>query len=137
MAKDIYHQNVKTALEKDGWTITHDPYVIRLGGRDSVEADLGAEKMFIAEKENRKIVVETKSFLNRSLIHDFHSAYGQFAFYKKALLKLEHDRIIYLAMPYDTYAELNAKPYFKEFIETEMSVVVFDPIENTITQWIN
>jgi hypothetical protein len=137
MAKDIYHQNVKEALIKDGWTITHDPYVIRLGGRDSVEADLGAEKMFIAEKENVRIVVETKSFLNRSLIYDFHSAYGQFAFYKKALQKLEHDRLIYLAMPYDTYVELEAKPYFKEFIETEMSVVVFNPIENVIIQWIN
>ncbi|MGL5064582.1 MAG: element excision factor XisH family protein, partial [Microcoleus sp.] len=23
-AKDIYHETVKTALKKDGWTITHD-----------------------------------------------------------------------------------------------------------------
>ncbi|MBA4182514.1 MAG: fatty-acid synthase, partial [Acidobacteria bacterium] len=24
-AKDIYHDTVKNALIKDGWTITHDP----------------------------------------------------------------------------------------------------------------
>ena len=28
MAKDIYHQIVRDALENDGWTITHDPYAI-------------------------------------------------------------------------------------------------------------
>jgi hypothetical protein len=29
-AKDIYHDTVKNALVKDGWTITHDPLRIRL-----------------------------------------------------------------------------------------------------------
>jgi len=24
-ARDIYHNNVRSALEKDGWHITHDP----------------------------------------------------------------------------------------------------------------
>jgi hypothetical protein len=28
MAKDIYHQAVRNALEKEGWTITHDPFRI-------------------------------------------------------------------------------------------------------------
>jgi XisH protein len=26
MAKDIYHNLVKEALQNDGWTVTHDPY---------------------------------------------------------------------------------------------------------------
>jgi len=26
MAKDLYHQAIKNALIKDGWTITGDPY---------------------------------------------------------------------------------------------------------------
>ncbi|GBF79637.1 XisH protein [Aphanothece sacrum FPU1] len=33
-AKDIYHDIVRTALEKDCWTITNDPLVIRWGKRD-------------------------------------------------------------------------------------------------------
>ncbi|MFN4254686.1 MAG: element excision factor XisH family protein [Saprospiraceae bacterium] len=28
MARDIFHQEVREALEKDGWTITHDPVPI-------------------------------------------------------------------------------------------------------------
>jgi hypothetical protein len=30
-AKDIYHDAVKNALIKDGWTITADPYYIIYG----------------------------------------------------------------------------------------------------------
>ncbi|WP_353735142.1 element excision factor XisH family protein [Okeania sp. SIO2C2] len=33
-AKDIYHNTVKTALEKDDWIVTNDPLVIRWGKRD-------------------------------------------------------------------------------------------------------
>jgi hypothetical protein len=33
-AKDIYHDTVKNALIKDGWTITHDPLVLRWGTTD-------------------------------------------------------------------------------------------------------
>ena len=42
-AKDIFHETVKLALIKDGWTITSDPLTIR---SDSIklEIDLGAEK---------------------------------------------------------------------------------------------
>jgi hypothetical protein len=43
MAKDKYHEQVKTALIKDGWTITHDPYKIIIGRRKGY-IDLGAEK---------------------------------------------------------------------------------------------
>ncbi len=28
MAKDLFHQSVKQALIKDGWTITNDPLTI-------------------------------------------------------------------------------------------------------------
>jgi hypothetical protein len=33
-AKDIYHDVVKKALIKDGWTITHDPYILKWGSKD-------------------------------------------------------------------------------------------------------
>jgi hypothetical protein len=29
-ARDLYHDAVKNALVKDGWTITHDPIRLRL-----------------------------------------------------------------------------------------------------------
>ena len=50
MAKDLFHQAVKTALIKDGWTITSDPLIIRID-RIKLEIDLAAEKVFAAEKD--------------------------------------------------------------------------------------
>ncbi len=32
-AKDIYHDVVRTALEKDGWAITADPLTLKIGRR--------------------------------------------------------------------------------------------------------
>ena len=77
MARDIYHEHVKEALIKDGWTITHDPYYLDVGNSSPVEIDLGAERLISAERDSEKIVVEIKSFLNRSLTYDFYGAYGQ------------------------------------------------------------
>ncbi len=47
MAKDLYHEQVKRALEKDGWQITHDPYELRIGGVE-MYIDIGAEQMIAA-----------------------------------------------------------------------------------------
>jgi hypothetical protein len=60
-ALDIYHQNVKNALIKDGWAITHDPYTLTFGQRNVFVA-LGAERVLAAEKDQEKIAVEIKSF---------------------------------------------------------------------------
>jgi hypothetical protein len=48
MAKDKYHAHVRSALENDGWTITHDPYKVMIGRRRGY-IDLGAE-LIAAEK---------------------------------------------------------------------------------------
>jgi hypothetical protein len=84
MAKDIYHYTVRAALKKDGWTITDDPLRFAIGSR-SVYIDLGAEKLFAAEKEDRKIAVEVKSFLRPSPVSDLEDALGQYVLYSKIL----------------------------------------------------
>ena len=66
---DIYHDLVKAALEAEGWTITHDPYFLSVGGTE-LYIDLGAEKLIAAVKQNQKIAVEVKSFTGKSQISD-------------------------------------------------------------------
>ncbi|MEA5468636.1 element excision factor XisH family protein [Spirulina sp. 06S082] len=56
-AKDVYHQPVKNALIRDGWTITDDPYFIQYEDAE-LYADLAAEKPIAAERQSKKIVVE-------------------------------------------------------------------------------
>lgn len=52
-ALDQYHQIVRNALTKDGWTITHDPLTLVVG-KDRVHIDLAAERVIGAEKGVRK-----------------------------------------------------------------------------------
>ncbi len=44
MAKDVFHDAVRRALEKDRWIITDDPLFLRFGGLD-MYIDLGAEQL--------------------------------------------------------------------------------------------
>lgn len=74
-AKDIYHDAVKNALIKDGWTITADPYSIEFEDAE-LYADLAIEKNLSESKIKRKIIVEIKSFISPSLMKDFELALG-------------------------------------------------------------
>ena len=95
-ARDILHDIVREALIKDGWLITHDPFTIAFGSR-RVYADLGAEQLLAAEKEERKIVVEIKSFVGLSQISELEKAIGQFAIYKSWLARIEPERALYIS----------------------------------------
>lgn len=66
---DEYHEAVKNALIKDGWTITDDPLTVEYEDV-FLYADLGAERTLAAEKGAEKIAVEIKIFGSRSLFSD-------------------------------------------------------------------
>ena len=55
MAKDIFHQQVKAALIKSGWTITHDPYLVRITDVIKLQIDLGAENAIGAERDHYQL----------------------------------------------------------------------------------
>ena len=102
MARDRFHYVVRKALEKDGWKITADPYVINIDDVD-FEIDLAAEELLGAEREGQKIAVEIKSFISPSNVSEFHTALGQFLNYRDALEKIDPERKIYLAVRVPIY----------------------------------
>src|SRR4051812_14785710 len=104
-ARDLFHDAVRNALIKDGWTITHDPLRLSFGLHD-VYVDLGAERVLAAEKSGEKIAVEIKTFLGSSEIRDFELALGQFIFYRSLLARTEADRKLFLAVPESVVATL-------------------------------
>ena len=85
-ALDIYHDAMKNALVKDGWTISHDPFHLRWGKKD-MYVDLGARQLLAAEREERKIAVEIKSFVGASEMEDLKNAVGQFVLYRAVMRK--------------------------------------------------
>jgi hypothetical protein len=114
-SRDIYHDTVKTALTKDGWRITHDPFPLSYGVR-RLYADLGAEKLFTAEKASRKIVVEVKSFRSPSEVEDLREAIGSYSLYHHILADTHPDWELYLAIPYDAFESV-----FRQYRKTHFS----------------
>ncbi|MEO0041228.1 MAG: hypothetical protein RL329_676 [Bacteroidota bacterium] len=137
MARDMFHKAAKEALEKAGWTITHDPYYLTLQ-KDvaQYEIDLGAERLLAAEKGTEKIVVEVKSLMKTSLLHEFHSVLGQYLVYQYGLQKMEKDRKLYLAIPSFGQKKLNNIPPLLDMIKDfNVKIICFDSETKTIVSW--
>jgi hypothetical protein len=135
-ARDRYHDQVKNALIRDGWTITHDPLHVRWGKKD-MYVDLGAEQILAAEKGSRKIAVEVKSFLGLSEMADLEQAIGQYTVYHEVLFRVEPDRTLFLAVDEEAYVNLFEEPIGKLLVDSCcIQLIVFDPYTETIRQWI-
>jgi len=134
-AKDAFHEIVRTALEHDGWTITHDPYHIDLGFVDFY-IDLGAERLIAANKNQEKIAVEIKTFLAPSTISEFHTAIGQFINYRIALEEEGADRLLYLAVPLDIYKRFFKYPFIQTVIHrNQIPLLVYDTEKQEVAKW--
>jgi hypothetical protein len=135
-AKDLYHDTVKSALIKDGWTITKESLTFMLGKRPAI-IDLAAEKVLIAEKDAQKIAVEVKSFIGPSPMTDLEKALGQFVLYSDILAERDPERILYLAIPERTYSGFFAEEVGAILFRRrpELKLIVFDPDLQEIVQW--
>lgn len=134
-ARDIFHNAVRAALEKEGWVITQDPLFIKV---EDIEfyIDLGGERIIAAQKDTQKIAVEIKSFLGSSEVSDFHLALGQFLNYRLALKKKQPERVLYLAVPVDVYDEFFSRPFIQEVIaEYNLKLLIFDAEKEEIVLW--
>ncbi len=137
MARDIIHEPVKNALIKDGWTITHDPFPIKYE-EISASVDLGAERPIAAEREDKKIVVEVKSFIGKSAIQDLKLALGQYLLYLGLLEIIEPEREIYLAISHRAYAEVFARPAAQTLAKRfNIAILVVNVVTEEIVKWIN
>jgi XisH protein len=136
MARDLIHQSCRAALEKEGWKITHDPFILKPGGV-RLEMDLAAEQVFAAERGLEQIVVEIKSFIGQSKLNDFYEAKGQYDLYKRGLKWSKIDRKLYLAIEQPIFESFFQKPLIAEvLIEDKVSLFIFDAETQTAIQWI-
>jgi XisH protein len=135
-ARDIYHDAVRSALLKDGWSITHDPFRLAYGGKD-MYVDLGAERLVAAEKQGRRIAVEIKSFVGESELRDIEQAIGQFVVYRAVLAEIEPDRQLFIAVPDAVLQDVFLEPLGELLLaRASMRVLGFDPAAEVVTRWI-
>lgn len=135
-ARDAYHAHVRHALERDGWTITHDPLHLKIRRR-KLYVDLGAERLLAAEKGVRKIAIEIKTFGGPSDVRDLEDALGQFVLYEHALRREEPERTLYLAIPEPAWQIVFADAFGEILIDDHvLRIVTFDPEIEELIRWI-
>jgi hypothetical protein len=136
-AKDTYHDAVKKALIKDGWSIFADPYKIKYKDAE-LFADLAVEKTIAAEQNGRKIVVEIKSFLSPSPMRDFELALGQYILYRNIINLTEPEYQIYLAIPDSIYENFFKRESIQDVAKiNQLLLIVVDMEREEILQWVN
>lgn len=136
-AKDYIHDAVKNALIKDGWIITHDPYLIRYE-EVTLSADLGAEHPLAAERAGQKIVVEVKSFIGISPIHELKIALGQYDIYLGFLEIIAPERKLYIAVSQKIYQEFFQLKAIQALMRRyQTPLIVVNVTTEEIVTWIN
>lgn len=124
--KDFYHDRVRQALIREGWTITHAPYLFDTD--PELITDLGTERTIAAERENEKIAVEIKSFLGSSQVVDLQRAIGQYTLYEEFLKVQEPDRELYLAVPRYAFEDIFDREVGRVAIQkVGLKLIVFFP----------
>jgi hypothetical protein len=137
MAKDIIHVAVKQALIKDGWTILADPYPLQYA-EFSLRADLAAERIGVDEGTVRRIIVEVKSFVGISFIHQFQQAIGQYSMYRDAIEMNGLGYAVYLAVSNEAYQDNFHQTAVQNSIKKhDLKLVVVDIDGEEVLLWIN
>lgn len=135
--KDRIHDAVKKALIKDGWTITDDPFRIHYEDAD-VYADLRVEKLDNEASAHRALIIEIKSFLDPSAIHNLGTAIGQIVTYRSLLKVIAPQDTLYLAIDSGIYrSQFQRKSFQLVMQDNRIPLVVVALEEEEIVTWIN
>lgn len=135
--RDAFHFSLRRAIEKDGWTVTDDPLVLVLR-QTLLKADLGAEKFFAAERQDRKIAIEIKEFKSASVISELEKTIGQLQFYQWALEEQEPERQLFLAVNQEVYLKHFRKQIFQLAIQrNKINLLIYDPVREEVLQWLH
>jgi hypothetical protein len=140
-ARDSIHNSVVSALRKDGWTITHDPLVVRLG-RDLVFIDVAAQsddgRVVGASRNGERIAVEIKTFSGPSRLEAFERAIGQYVLYNLVLGSKEPGRRLFLAVSEEVARSLFTRPLMELAIrEIPLAFVVINTHIEEVVKWID
>lgn len=136
-AKDLFHDAVKIALQKDGWIILRENFRVQVDEEGlALFVDLAAQKLISAEKSGRKIAVEVKSFQEESNFYQFHAALGQYLNYRSGLREVLPDYVMYLAIPLEIHREFFQLRFIQRRVkEHNLKLIVFQPDTEEIVLW--
>lgn len=134
MARDLIHDAIKHALQRNGWKIVADPFRI-VYAEFVLLADLAANPP--DQVERRKLIVEVKSFAGRSFVKELQQALGQYVMYRD-FIELNHlDYDLYLAISEIGYNDLFSQQAARVIIQRhQVSLLVVNIEREEIVRWI-
>lgn len=136
-AKDRYHETVKAALIKDGWTIVSEQFYVSSDRRMYI--DLEAEHPALAQSIQQQIIlVEVKELFEvKSPFEALANAIGKFVLYQEALIEADESKPLYLAVSETSYNEMLKQGLGAKVVKRlAIPLIVFDPAQEIITQWL-
>ncbi len=133
-AFDSCHPQVVRALEKDGWTISSDQFLIRIDRSHRIYIDIEAQRV----DSSSIMVVEVKCFQDiESETSDLYSAIGQYLIYRNLLERNNLDISLYLAIPLEAYLGVFNRMAFPMIVQNHVKMIVVDLEREVIDQWLN
>ncbi len=136
-ARDTYHEIIKNALIKEGWTIIRDPYTIKYE-EIQLFADLLVDRTLEIERNGEQIIVEIKSFIGRSPMGEFETALGQYIIYRTLLKTVLPQSKIYLGISQSIYQSFFLQKAISKILkETNLLLIVVNLNKEEIVKWIN
>jgi hypothetical protein len=116
--------------------IYYDQFTLQIG-KKRLFADLGAKHLVGAEKDDKKIVVEVKSFIGKSDVDDLEKAVGQYVVYQQIINKNEPDYLLYLAVTAEANNNIFEVEIGQLLLDNQIvRLIVFNPLDEVITKWI-
>ena len=135
-ALDQCHHQIVRALEKAGWNVDDNPFVIPIIGVRRLFVDIQAEK---TQRNGFQtiIVVEAKCFSDsRTELNDLYTAIGQYIVYRSLLIKRKAGMPIYLAVPVHAYEGIFQQLAMQVVQEIGIKMIVVDLEREVIKQWL-
>ncbi|MEZ4658133.1 MAG: element excision factor XisH family protein [Caldilineaceae bacterium] len=137
MANDLIHDAVKHALIKDGWSIEKEHFKIEYEEIE-VYADLLARRgPIVAEKDQRTIIIEVKTFAGRSFIRELQQALGQYDLYLDLIELTSLNYELYLAVSDSIYEQFFLRTATRQIIaRRHLRLLVVNVEQEEIVSWI-
>lgn len=134
---DHCHDQVVRALQKVGWDVGENPYILPVEGRRRpLQIDIYAHRTMNSHPE-MIIIVEVKCFGDeRSELNDLYTAIGQYIVYRNLLRQRNITDDLYLAIPLHAYEGVFRQVATPIMDEIQLKMIVVNLDKEEIEQWL-
>ena len=132
---DKSYPTVLRIMKKLGWKIFADPFTIDFGEIELI-TDLALEPLLGLEKQNKRIILELKSYKSLAINSEFQRLIGQIKQYEYCLRRDDLNYKVYLTIPTARYDWYIQKSDYIPFLEYQnIKYLVNHSMNEEVLKW--